>query len=112
MHTHRDDPIPELKRQAAEALVKELDGWNSHFMAATIGTDQPRISDIRRGRLHRFSLETLIRYLTRLSQRVELHITRAPPKPVQRPRNAPPCCAATGPDPDDEFDPDDEGITL
>ena len=79
------DRIPELKRQAASELVKLLEGWNSHFVAAEIGTDQPRISDIRHGRLKRFSLETLIRYITRLKMRVELRVVEPPfprkPKP-------------------------------
>ena len=69
------DPIPELKRQAAAALVPLLEG-NADDVAAVIGTDQPRISDIRRGKLERFSLETLIRYLTRLRCRVTLEIAR------------------------------------
>lgn len=78
------DPIPELKRQAASELVKLLEGWNSQFVAVEIGTDAPRISDIRRGKLQRFSLETLIRYITRLKMRVELHVV-APPFP-RKPR--------------------------
>ena len=65
------DPIPDLKRQAAAALVPLLTG-NADDVAAVIGTDQPRISDIRRGKLDRFSLETLIRFLTRLRCRVAL----------------------------------------
>lgn len=71
----RADPIPELKRCAASALVELLDGWNAHDVASLIGTDQPRISDLRRGKLDRFSLETLIRYLVRLRRRVDLKIT-------------------------------------
>ena len=58
------DPIPELKRQAAAALVPLLAG-NADDVTALIGTDQPRVSDLRRGKLKRFSLETLIRYLAR-----------------------------------------------
>ena len=72
------DPIPELKRQAAAALVPLLAG-NADDVAALIGTDQPRVSDIRRGKLERFSLETLIRYLVRRGCRVELQITRDRP---------------------------------
>jgi predicted XRE-type DNA-binding protein len=71
----RDDPIPELKRQAAAAIVALLDQWAWQNAAALIGTDQPRVSDLRRGKLDRFSLETLIRFLARLRKRVELRIT-------------------------------------
>ena len=72
------DPIPELKRQSAAALVPLLERWNAHYIASFIGTDQPRISDILRGKLSRFSMETLIRYLTRLQHRVELQISPLP----------------------------------
>jgi predicted XRE-type DNA-binding protein len=61
-----------------------LDGWNADEVAAFLGTDQPRISDIRRGKLERFSLVTLIRYLTRLRCRVELQI--AADRPMYRGR--------------------------
>ena len=74
----RVDPIPELKRQCASALVALLAEWNAHDIATYIGTDQPRISDLRRGKLDRFSLETLIRYLVRLRRRVDLSITEEP----------------------------------
>jgi predicted XRE-type DNA-binding protein len=70
----RTDPIPELKRQVGAALAERLTGWNAHDVAFLIGTDQPRVSDIRRGKLDRFSLETLIRYLSRMQRRVELRI--------------------------------------
>jgi hypothetical protein len=75
---HARDPIPELKRLAGAELAKLLDGWNADDVAVLIGTDRPRISELRRGKLDRFSLEALIRYLTRLNKRVELQITAAP----------------------------------
>jgi hypothetical protein len=78
------DPIPELKRDAAAALVELLEGWNAYDVAVIMGTDEPRVSDIRRGKLQRFSLEMLIRYLTRLRRRVTLQIVEASPPP--RPR--------------------------
>jgi hypothetical protein len=89
------DPIPELKRQAAAALVPLLSG-NADHVAALIGTDQPRISDIRRGKLERFSLETLIRYLTRLQCRVGLEIVTQ--RRSYRPPNRPPPRSPSGHD--------------
>ena len=80
----RNDPIPELKRQAAAAIVALLDGWSWQNAAALIGTDQPRVSDLRRGKLDRFSLETLIRFLARLHQRIELRITAERIRPAAR----------------------------
>lgn len=68
------DPIPALKQQLASELVRLIDGWNAWDIAVMIGTDQPRISDLRRGKLERFSLETLVRFLARLRQRVEVRV--------------------------------------
>jgi len=80
------DPIPELKRQAGAALVPLVDGWNGDDIAAVLRTDRSRIAELRRGKLDRFSLEALIRFLTRGGLRVELHVTsvpRPPPAPVR-----------------------------
>jgi hypothetical protein len=44
-------------------LITNGDGWD---IAVAIGTDQARISDLRRGKLSRFSLGTSIRYAHRL----------------------------------------------
>jgi hypothetical protein len=90
MPRHRvypNDPIPQLKRDAARALVPLLDDWNAHVVAHQMGTDQPRVSDIKRGKLDRFSLEALIRFLDRLGQSVELKIT---PRSVLSPQAVPP----------------------
>jgi len=70
------DPIPDLKRQLGAQLAQQLAGWRASDIAGLIGTEPARISDLRRGDLTRFSLETLIRYLSRLRLRVELHVTR------------------------------------
>jgi hypothetical protein len=72
----RPDPIPELKRSAAAALAKRISGWASVYDAAELlGTQRARVVDIRRGRLGRFSLETLLRYLVRAGASVELRVT-------------------------------------
>jgi helix-turn-helix protein len=72
------DPIPELKRQAAAALVRELEGWRVYDAASMLRTDPPRIAEIRRGDLRRFSLETVIRFLARLGIRLELQTHPGP----------------------------------
>jgi predicted XRE-type DNA-binding protein len=72
------DPIPELKRQIGAELAVLLARWNADDVAVLIGTDRPRISELRRGKLGRFSLETLIRYVTRLRHRVELNVVAEP----------------------------------
>jgi len=79
--SYRADPIPELKQEAARELARIIHSWNAHDIAVSLGTDQPRISDLRRGKLDRFSLETLIRFLSRRRYRVQLTI-----EPELRPR--------------------------
>jgi hypothetical protein len=72
----RPNPIPSLKRAAAAALAKRISGWPSVYdAAALLGTQRARVVDIRSGRLDRFSLETLLRYLVRAGARVELRVT-------------------------------------
>ena len=68
------DPIPELKRQLAAELVRVIDGWTTWDVASMIHTDPPRISDLRHGRLERFSLESIVRFLTRMKQRVRFTV--------------------------------------
>ena len=69
------DPIPELKQQAASALVPLVERWRGSDAAALLSTERERIADLRYGRLDRFSLERLIRFLVRAGARVELQIT-------------------------------------
>ena len=61
------DPIPQLKRDACAQLAPLLAGWNAHDIAAVLGTQQARVSDLNRGKLDRFSLETLLRFVARLN---------------------------------------------
>jgi predicted XRE-type DNA-binding protein len=71
----RVDPIPQLKRETASALAERIAHRSAHDVAVLLGTDAQRVMEIRRGKLDRFSLETLIRYVTRLGQHVSLTIT-------------------------------------
>jgi predicted XRE-type DNA-binding protein len=71
----KPDPIPALKQQLAEALVERLEGWTQPMAAELLGTDQPRLSDLRRGKLQRLSLEQLVRFASRLRATVSIDIT-------------------------------------
>ena len=71
--TH-EDPIPELKRQLAEILVQRLQAWSQVYAADLIGTDAPRVSDLRRGRLERFSLAQLVRFIARVEGTVQVSV--------------------------------------
>jgi predicted XRE-type DNA-binding protein len=69
------DPIPPLKDQLARAIVDRLDGWSQANAADILDTDQPRMSDLRNGRLTRFSLEQLMRFASRLGADVHVTVT-------------------------------------
>jgi predicted XRE-type DNA-binding protein len=69
------DPIPELKRRVAEAIVKEMDGWSQEMAGHMLGMDQPGMSALRNGRLERFSLERLIRFVSRARGEITFTVT-------------------------------------
>jgi predicted XRE-type DNA-binding protein len=68
------DPIPELKRLAAAEVCRAVEGCTLAEAAAFIRLDRWRVADLRAGRLQRFSLETLIRFLSRVDAEVSLEI--------------------------------------
>ena len=72
----RPDPIPELKRKLAEALLESLRGWTATEACYAIGLDPSRLSDLRHGRLARFSTEKLIRLLDRRGMKVTITTER------------------------------------
>lgn len=69
------DPIPRLKDEVARAVVDRLDGWAQIWAADFLHTDQPRMSNLRNGRLGRFSLQQLIRFASRMGADVQITIT-------------------------------------
>ena len=81
-----DDPIPSLKREAGAELARLVAGWNGDDIAYMLATDRFRVAELRRGKLDRFSLETLIRYLVRGGLCVELRITSPPSVRRRTPR--------------------------
>lgn len=68
------DPIPALKRHVAAGVVAQLDGWTQPMAAELLRTDQPRMSNLRSGKLERFSLERLIRFAARCGATVSIEI--------------------------------------
>ena len=65
----------ELMRQIA--AIVEARGWTQTNAAAHCGISQPRMSDLLRGRLSRFSLDALVNIATALGQRVNVHLEAA-----------------------------------
>lgn len=60
----------ELMQQIAE-IVKE-NGWTQAEAASHCGITQPRMNDLLRGRVSRFSLDALVNVATAIGRRVHL----------------------------------------
>jgi predicted XRE-type DNA-binding protein len=65
----------ELMQEIAN-IVKES-GWTQAEAAAKCGVTQPRINDLLRGRVSRFSLDALVNVATALGRRVRVEIGAA-----------------------------------
>lgn len=58
------------------AIVKERD-WTQAEAAARCGVTQPRINDLLRGRISRFSLDALVNVCAALGRRVRVDVEAA-----------------------------------
>jgi predicted XRE-type DNA-binding protein len=58
------------------AIVKES-GWTQVEAAQRCGVTQPRINDLLRGRVSRFSLDALVNIATAIGRRVRVEIEAA-----------------------------------
>jgi predicted XRE-type DNA-binding protein len=65
----------DLMRQIAELIQAE--GWKQVEAAERCGVTQPRINDLLRGRVSRFSLDALVNIATALGRRVSLELQAA-----------------------------------
>jgi predicted XRE-type DNA-binding protein len=65
----------ELMRQTA-AIIQAAD-WTQAEAAEHCGVTQPRINDLLRGRVSRFSLDALVNIATALGRRVRLELEGA-----------------------------------
>ena len=74
----REDPVPALKIQLANLIVQRIAGWTQVNAADLLNTSQPRVSDLRNGRLERFSLEQLVRLVQRVEGFIELRVEWGP----------------------------------
>lgn len=62
--------------QRIGAIVQER-GWTQAEAASRCGVTQPRMNDLLRGRVSRFSLDALVNFATALGQRVHLEVDAA-----------------------------------
>ena len=65
----------ELMQQIA-AIIKES-GWTQAEAASHCGVTQPRINDLLRGRVSRFSLDALVNIATAMGRRVHVELDAA-----------------------------------
>jgi predicted XRE-type DNA-binding protein len=65
----------DLMRQIAELIQDE--GWKQVEAAERCGVTQPRINDLLRGRVSRFSLDALVNIATALGLRVSVELEAA-----------------------------------
>ncbi len=59
-----------------EAIVKK-DGWTQAEAAKRCGISQPRINDLLRGRISRFSLDALVNIAAALGRKVKVRLEAA-----------------------------------
>lgn len=72
------DPIPELKTKVATSVVAHMDGWTQAMAAELLRTDQGRVSNLRNGKLERFSLQQLIRFAARRGASISIEVSWPP----------------------------------
>lgn len=65
----------ELMQQIAELI--QTQGWKQVEAAERCGVTQPRINDLLRGRVSRFSLDALVNIATALGRRVSVELEAA-----------------------------------
>jgi predicted XRE-type DNA-binding protein len=59
-----------------EAVIRQ-EKWTQAEAAARCGVTQPRINDLLRGRISRFSLDALVNIASALGRRVTIHLDDA-----------------------------------
>ena len=64
------------RMQQIAAIVKES-GWKQAEAAARCGVTQPRMNDLLRGRVSRFSLDALVNIATAIGRRVHIELEAA-----------------------------------
>jgi predicted XRE-type DNA-binding protein len=80
-------PNPAERSLKADLAIKIRDfisaqGWTQTQAASVLGCTQAEVSDLTRGRITRFSLERLLRYVQRLGHRVTLTIEAPSEEPA------------------------------
>jgi predicted XRE-type DNA-binding protein len=77
------DPDAEMKFARCQLMSRVVDlvlerRLTQKCAAEILGTNQPTVSDLMRGKMHKFSLERLIGFLTALGQDVQISVRARP----------------------------------
>jgi predicted XRE-type DNA-binding protein len=78
-----DTPAEAENMKLRSALMMALEqhikaqGWSQAEAARLLGVTQPRVSDLMRGKIDLFGIDTLVNMLTAAGLRVEMHIATA-----------------------------------
>ncbi len=78
-----DTPAAAENMKLRSALMMALEqhiraqGWTQTEAARLLGVTQPRVSDLMRGKIDLFGIDTLVNMLTAAGLRVELHVAQA-----------------------------------
>jgi predicted XRE-type DNA-binding protein len=66
-----------LKADLHSRVVKRASGYSQKQLQAILGEPQPRVSDLLRGKMSKFSLQMLVIYAERLGLRTEIRTKKA-----------------------------------
>lgn len=78
-----DDPVEAQKMKLRSAMMTALcdyikaEGLTQKQAAKKLGVTQPRISDLVRGRIDLFAIDSLVNMLALAGLRIEMHIGKA-----------------------------------
>ncbi len=65
-----------LKADLNTKIVKAAAGYTQQQLQTKLGTSQPRVSDLLRGKMSKFSLDTLVLYAELLGLHTEIKTTK------------------------------------
>ena len=68
-----------LRAQLMNEIIRKIEkkGWSQATSAKKLGVTQPRISDLKRGKMSKFSLDMLVNMLAAIGDEVEIKIKKA-----------------------------------
>jgi predicted XRE-type DNA-binding protein len=78
-----DTPAEAENMKLRSALMMALEdhirsqGWTQADAARRLSVTQPRVSDLLRGKIHLFGLDTLVNMVVAAGLRVEMHVAKA-----------------------------------